>query len=637
MQWSKGLQHKQKQPTARSRNVRNHRFSQDYFYDDNDNDDDDDDNTMRKPIESEISVEVKVRPEFGVGGARGKLLLLQSCRKKGASIQRNEDDISTFLELLEKQQREQYSFDASSVTDKKHGVGYKKQNSIVRPKAATWLRNDDHSQDEEDPMEEYHQELMDSNGSSSDESPKTKPLHNFRTTVMDWVDQKPFSKSTTRDPSLVFGIFRKTTRQEEQQCPAPCVPPDFDPHHVFIKEEEDHLDELLISFHKDLISTASKIGPTNISNDKSSINYYVTAPSAPVPLLSLNKESPSPSATVKDDLALALNQRFLPSTGISTTVLQPEKQDTANHSTTPSVWKRNIFSFQPAPLLCKRFLLPAPKPIQNIQSIPTDAVHTSTPKPILFATSSSLAPTSSNNDDDHVSIPMSKGPIHVNISSIISKHEPDEAPMNFLKSIFEPSIIDAVGHSGGGRANLIDSKQAFHYRDMGKKQQPLYSEHRLDEHKIMNDKNQYQPFQQRGVNNVPNDASNNKPLHSQVANSQRLDNNDTDNSLHERMQSSSRRVNKGTTNSSFRETSTDTSSSTSSNIRKDMKRKRRKRERRSSSESCSSRSSSSEAAIRRRQSRKKRRKRERVESSNRRCKYGERDSKKKKKKRSAKK
>ncbi len=109
---------------------------------------------------------MKVCPEFGAGGARGRLLLLQSFRKKDTSILNN-DEISTFLELLEKQQQEQSSFDACSAVEKLHGVGYKKQNSVVRP----------------------------------------------------------------NDQSLVFGVFRKKTQQEELQFPEPCVPPNFDPHH----------------------------------------------------------------------------------------------------------------------------------------------------------------------------------------------------------------------------------------------------------------------------------------------------------------------------------------------------------------------------------------------------------------------
>jgi hypothetical protein len=118
-------------------------------------DDDDYDNIMGRPMESEIPVEVKVRPEFGAGGALGRLLLLQSCSKK---------DTDT-LELLEKQQQEQFSFDACSAIEKHHGVGYKKQNLVARPK----------------------------------------------------------------DESLVFGVFKKKTRQEELKFPEPCVPPNLDP------------------------------------------------------------------------------------------------------------------------------------------------------------------------------------------------------------------------------------------------------------------------------------------------------------------------------------------------------------------------------------------------------------------------
>jgi hypothetical protein len=109
------------------------------------------------PNSLELPVEVKVRREFGAGGALGRLLLLQSCRKKDTSTINN-DDISTLLELLEKQQQEQSSFDACSGIEKRHGVGYMKQIAVVRPKEAI-------------------------------------------------------------DQSLVFGVFQKKTRQEELNYP----------------------------------------------------------------------------------------------------------------------------------------------------------------------------------------------------------------------------------------------------------------------------------------------------------------------------------------------------------------------------------------------------------------------------------
>jgi hypothetical protein len=90
MSWKKDQLHRSKQPTASSRKISNHRFSHDNLCND-----DDDDDVMGRPIESVIPVEVKVRPEFGPGGALGRLLLLQSCRKKDTSIVNN-DEFSTF-------------------------------------------------------------------------------------------------------------------------------------------------------------------------------------------------------------------------------------------------------------------------------------------------------------------------------------------------------------------------------------------------------------------------------------------------------------------------------------------------------------------------------------------------------------
>jgi hypothetical protein len=81
------------------------------------------------PNSLELPVEVKVRPEFGAGGALGRVLLLQDCRKKDTSTI-NSDEISQFLELLEKQQQEHSSL------ENRHGVGYTKQNAVVRPKEA---------------------------------------------------------------------------------------------------------------------------------------------------------------------------------------------------------------------------------------------------------------------------------------------------------------------------------------------------------------------------------------------------------------------------------------------------------------------------------------------------------------------
>ena len=128
---------------------------------------------MLQPSDDDEDVELKVRPEFGVGGARGKLLLLQSCRTKGASIQ-SEGEISTFLSLLEKQQQEQSSFNESVSKEQRHGVGYKVQNSVVPPKPATWLINQDHSHEEAEPIEEYHREVMDSSSSNSSDADNKK-------------------------------------------------------------------------------------------------------------------------------------------------------------------------------------------------------------------------------------------------------------------------------------------------------------------------------------------------------------------------------------------------------------------------------------------------------------------------------
>jgi hypothetical protein len=43
------------------------------------------------PNSLELPVEVKVRREFGAGGALGRFLLLQSCRKKDTSTVNNDD------------------------------------------------------------------------------------------------------------------------------------------------------------------------------------------------------------------------------------------------------------------------------------------------------------------------------------------------------------------------------------------------------------------------------------------------------------------------------------------------------------------------------------------------------------------
>jgi hypothetical protein len=88
------------------------------------------------PNSLELPVEVKVRPEFGAGGALGRVLLLQDCRRKKDTSTINSDEISQFLELLEKQQQEHSSFDACSGIENRHGVGYTKQNAVVRPKEA---------------------------------------------------------------------------------------------------------------------------------------------------------------------------------------------------------------------------------------------------------------------------------------------------------------------------------------------------------------------------------------------------------------------------------------------------------------------------------------------------------------------
>jgi hypothetical protein len=520
---------------------------------------------------------------------------------------------------------------------------------VVRPKAATWLTNQDHSQEGET-IEEYCRKVRDSCSSSStsssyEESTKTKPLQKFRAIVRDWADQELCSKPGSLEQSLVFGIFQKKTRQEQQQFPEPSVPPNFDPHHIFTKEEEDHLDALLVSFQNDLITNASKDAPTTTSNNRSNIDYYVNTPSTPLPLLSLNDESPI-SSTVKDDLALALNQRFSSSTATPTTVTQPEKPAIINQSSSTSCWKRKIFSFQPTHLLCKRFLLPTPLPIESTKRFPTEAVHTSNHNPFVFATSSSLVKAPWNYDSDNGPIPKGKEPTHVNVSSIISKSEPANASISFLKSIFEPSN-DAVSHYGCGKAKNVDSLQTYDYRDMRKTLQPSHSKHRVDAlESIFENIKQNQPtneFQQIGLkldldNAIMGTSTNYKSLHAQEDSRLRVqEKNNLKNSLDERVESSSSsRIGKSSTNNSFKDTSTHTSSS-SSEIRKDVKRKRRKSGRKESLDSFSSCSSSTSVTIGRRHRRRKGRKRERAEVSRRSRKHSERDSKRKKKKRSRKK
>jgi hypothetical protein len=69
--------------------------------------------------------------------------------------------------------------------------------------------------------------------------------------------------------------------------------------HIFTKEEEDHLDALLVSFQNDLNINASKDAPTTTNNNRSDIDYYVNTPATSLPLLSLNDISLI-SSTVKD-------------------------------------------------------------------------------------------------------------------------------------------------------------------------------------------------------------------------------------------------------------------------------------------------------------------------------------------------
>jgi hypothetical protein len=231
----------------------------------------------------------------------------------------------------------------------------------------------------------------------------------------------------------------------------------------------------------------------------------------------------------------------------------------------------------------------------------------------------------------------------VNVSSIISKSEPENASISFLKSIFEPSN-DAVGQYGCRKVKNVDPIQTYYYRDIRKEQQPSHSKHRVDAlESIFENLKQNQTsneFQQIGYKLDQDSAlmgtdTNHKSLHAEEDSRLRAqEKNNLENSSSERIESSSSRVGKTTTNNSFRDTSTHTSSSSSEN-QKDMKRKRRKSGRKESLDSFSSCSSSTET-IDRRHRRRKGRKRERAEASRRSRKYGERHSKRKKKKRTRK-
>jgi hypothetical protein len=295
----------------------------------------------------------------------------------------------------------------------------------------------------------------------------------------------------------VFGIFQKKTRQEQQQFPEPNVSPNFDPHHIFTKEEEDHLDALLVSFQNDLITNASKDAPTTTNNNRSNIDYYVNTPATPLPLLSLNDESPI-SSSVKD----------------------------------------------------------------YSRSVPREAVYTS------WNYGNGL-------------ILIGNKPTHMNVLSAISIPEPADASTSFLKSIFEPSN-EAVGYFCCGRAKNIDSKRTDFCHDVWNKQEPSHSKHRADTlESIFDNLKQNQPsnlFQRTGSKpfigiTTMSKSSNDVPLHIQENSRLTLEKINW-----ERMHSSSSRVNKSTTTSSFRDTYTHTSSS-------------------SSSSSCSSSSSSSRSTF----------------------------------------
>lgn len=455
MSWRR-VQNKDQHPqSTRKRN----RFS---YY----NNYDDDEDPIGQPIESEMAVPVKVRREFGIGGARGKSLLLRSCKKKDGSDRSYSNDkdhhhTSSFLLSLQQQQQqqeEQHILLIKNSTQKQHyhGVGYKQQSLVVRPKSDSWnTKQDPVEDDHEEEEEDYHREVMDScSSSNTSDDDANKYKHNFHASVRNWANNQDPTTKTTAAARLVLGIFEKGTtsvheQQQKERYPGPCVPTDFNPHHVFTKEEEDQLHALLIPLFMDNVTTttttACTSGAMKNRDDTTKITDTISPPMVPQ-FTSVNTKS---LTSVTNDLAIALNQRFSSCSTTTSTSIPEDVVTTTNDPTiskSKSCWQRKTYIFQPTHLLCKRFLLPTPKTIGKTTATSSAAAAEEAlslskqqkhQQPLLFMTSSSSAKPiwnyyQENHDLITSSIQEKDGDI-VNITSTA------RLPINLLQTIFEPS------------------------------------------------------------------------------------------------------------------------------------------------------------------------------------------------------
>ena len=466
--WKKPNSTKQTSSKHKARDASNKRKFYSFHEYDDDNEEEEEEENFLVGSTSTVPEVIRVRREFQIGGARGKSLLLRSCR---GNVETDDANSSLMAAAILSDQQGTVLNLEHSANRQYRGLGYKDDTEASL--ASMYLRKrptdyDHHESDNEAVEEEYHQEVMESS-SSEDDKHNQYSNQKFNSKVCDWAQTSHSSKD-----KLILGIFvKKEDDQQPQQYvryPGPTVPDNFIPKHIFSKEEEMQLDTQLASLLCSNVSSAKDSHNAAIKNTASTSPSIISSRDkfSPIPIpihpndLETKKNKALPT-DVANNFALALNQRF------STTDSTTQQKEVQHHESTPETkqctWKRHSTTFIPTPLLCKRFLLP--KTLIKQSAIATPKTSNLLSSEHQLSELLSLSIPSSSFDVENTSNSM----FHNDAATTVPINRP---PINLLKTIFEPTLTTSTDEWSTFPDRNIQVKQE---NDIGSspKEQPIRS------------------------------------------------------------------------------------------------------------------------------------------------------------------
>jgi len=285
--WKKPNTTKQSSSMRKARDAPNkHRF---YSFNEYDDDNEEEDEEFVVGSTSTMAVAMRVRREFHIGGARGKSLLLRSCRGNVELDETNSSFSFMAAAVLSDQQRTVLNLEHSG-NNQHRGVGYKDDTEASL--ASMYLRKKttdyDHHESDEAVDEEYHREVMESS-SSEDDKHNQYSNKKFNSKVSDWAQTSHSSKD-----NLIWGIFVKKEDDKQPQqyvrYPGPLVSDNFIPKHIFSNEEEMQLDTQLVSLLHSKVDAAGYSHNTAM-NTASTSHKFASVPIHPDDLETKKKQS----------------------------------------------------------------------------------------------------------------------------------------------------------------------------------------------------------------------------------------------------------------------------------------------------------------------------------------------------------